>query len=122
MYVPPRVIQPQKGFGVLLSFIRRRSVRSLLAELPTNSICRIFSFGPSPTWKVTFTSLGPPATAVTVCDTSALVKPFSAIISRSTPSIRRTAPRSRNESSLSSIPRARSCSSTLARSISLLPS
>ena len=41
-------------------------------------------FGPSLTLNVTFTSFGPPATGVTLWLTSALVKPFSAIIARST--------------------------------------
>ena len=79
--------------------------------LPMNSTSRILIFGPSLTLKVTFTSFGPPATGVTVCATSALVNPFSAIISRSTVLMRRIVPLSRNESSRSSMLRSRSCSS-----------
>ena len=70
-------------FG-LFSFSLRCSLPSPIAELPTNSIARILIFGPSLAVKVTLTSFGPPATGVTVWSTTALVKPFSAIISRTT--------------------------------------
>ena len=52
-------------FG-LFSFSLRWSVPSPTAELPTKSISRILIFGPSLTLNVTFTSLGPPATGVTL--------------------------------------------------------
>ena len=116
----PSAAEPNMPRG-LFSFSLRRSVRSLLATLPTNSTRRILILGPSAMLKVTFTSFGPPATGVTVWLTSAFVKPFSAIISRSTVSTRRMVPGSRNESSRISMPRMRSCSSILVRSISFVP-
>ena len=107
-------------FG-LFSFRRRCSLPSLNAVLPTKSTLRILIFGPSLTLKVTFTSFGPPATGVILWVTSALVKPFSAINERSTPSTRRIVPSSRNESRRSSTLRSRSFSSIFVRSICLLP-
>ena len=106
----------------MFSFIFFCSVPSLIAVLPTKSTSRILIFGPSLTLKVTFTSFGPPATGVILCSTMALVNPFSAIISRSTVSMRRITPSSRKESRRSSMPRSRSCSSIFVRSICLLPS
>ncbi len=55
----------------LFSFIRRRSAPSPIALLPTNSISRIRTFGPSVMLKVTFTSFGPPSISLTSGLTSA---------------------------------------------------
>ena len=50
-------------------------------RLPTKSTSRILIFGPSPTLKVTFTELRTAGDRRDLVVTSALVKPFSAIIS-----------------------------------------
>jgi hypothetical protein len=103
---------------VLLDPLLERAVADRLVA--RNSTSRIFSFGPSPTMNVTLISLGPPFTGVTLWLTSALVNPFSAINSRSTPSTRRMVPSSRNESRRSSIDRSRSLVSMSERLMMLM--
>ena len=61
----------EKNPRPLFSFILRWSEPSLIALLPTKSISRILTFGPSVMWKVTWTSFGPPSTAFTSGLTSA---------------------------------------------------
>ena len=100
-HVPPPFRKPSVKmlpFG-LFSFSFFLSVPSLTAVLPMKSIRLILSFGPSATMKVTLTSLGPPATSVSVCEIREFANPFSVIRSSSTVSTRRIVARSTKASS-----------------------
>jgi hypothetical protein len=83
----------------LVSFIWLRSLPSVTALLPTNSMLRILYFGPSSMWKETFTSfeLGP-WIGLTSWFTVLSRKPFSASINRMTLLTLRMVVSSMNES------------------------
>ena len=55
----------EPGLGALFSFILPFSLPSLIALLPWKSTARIFTFGPSVMWKVTFTVLVAALTGLT---------------------------------------------------------
>ena len=105
----------------LFSFMRRLSAPSPIASLPMKSMSLIRTRGPSLMVNVRFTSLGPPAIDVTVCETSPSRCPFSDSISRTTLSTRRICAGSMNESRRITLLISRSFSSTFVASIFSLP-
>ena len=89
----------ERNHCALLLFISRASRQSGIASLPTNSMSRMRTCGPSSTWKVRFTSFGPPPIGLISGVTMANWYPFSASISRTVVVTRLIRPGSRNESS-----------------------
>jgi hypothetical protein len=81
-----KVDEVLKRSALRFSFSWRLSVPSLIALLPTKSILRILTLGPSSIWKVMCTSFGPPWTSLISWVTLANWNPFSRSMSRTMPS------------------------------------
>ena len=98
------------------------SDRSLMLSLPTKEMSETWTLGPASMWNVSSTTRGPPARAAISWVTSANWNPFSAHISRSSPSVRRITPGPMRLSRRSSMPTDSMASSISARSYSSEPS